>query len=132
MKRVLLVLDARHGVKVTDVRCLTELLTVDSPSPVPRPGDPFITPVIEKKKMEKPSWKLQIVLTKCDLVERADIARRVQIIRDELSEFFPRLGSNLPMMLVSGHECKGIVELQKDLAALVVKQTNTNYNSNNE
>ena len=78
---------------------------------------------MEKRKFERPVWKLQIVLTKCDLVERADIARRVKLIRDDLSEYFPGLASNLPIMLVSGRECKGIIELQKDLASLVVKSS---------
>ena len=64
-------------------------------------------------------WKLQIVLTKCDLLERADIARRITVIRNELTDALPGFSNMLPIMTVSGLERKGIIELQKELASLV-------------
>ena len=30
-------------------------------------------------------WKLQVVLTKCDLVERFELARRIQVIKQKVS-----------------------------------------------
>jgi hypothetical protein len=33
-------------------------------------------------------WKLQVVLTKCDLVERFELARRIQVIKQKVSPIF--------------------------------------------
>ena len=60
---------------------------------------------------------MQIVLTKCDLVERAVLARRMTSIRDQLDSIF--IGQDLPIMAVAPLEGLGISELQKELAALV-------------
>ena len=46
--------------------------TVPSPSPSPSPKSP------------SPKWKLQVVLTKCDLVERNDLARRMAAVHGQL------------------------------------------------
>jgi hypothetical protein len=70
-------------------------------------------------------WKLQIVLTKCDLVERDDLARRISIIHREISEALPGFSNMLPIMTVSGLERKGILELQKELAALIPPELST-------
>lgn len=64
-------------------------------------------------------WKLQVVLTKCDLVDRADLARRIQLVADELSEALPGLGNMLPIIPVCGQDGCGVIELQKELASLV-------------
>lgn len=75
------------------------------------------------------SWKLQIVLTKCDLVERSMLARRIQQIRTEVIQHFPYLGkggsTSLPLMMISGLHGNGIIELQKELAALIPPRVNT-------
>ena len=36
-----------------------------------------------------------------------------------MNDWLPGIGSNLPIMAVSGYENKGILELQKELASLV-------------
>jgi hypothetical protein len=40
----------------------------------------------DKNSMVK--WKLQVVLTKCDLVERFELARRIQVIKQKVSAIF--------------------------------------------
>ena len=81
------------------------------------------------KKRELPP--IQLVLTKCDLVKQADLARRVVLVRQQLSDFLVREPSSLPVMLVSAkpglgfnnirkeQPLGGVLELQKELAALV-------------
>lgn len=109
LKRVLLLLDARHGFKKTDYEFLTSL---DSDGKVP---------------------PIQLVLTKCDLVSQNDLARRVIQVKEQFSSIFKRQPSSLPVMLVSakaglgfnnirkGNAKGGILELQRELAALVPK-----------
>ena len=76
---------------------------------------------------------IQIVLTKCDLVSQNDLARRVVQMKSELSGVLKREPSALPIMLVSARAGVGfnnvrnnkarggILELQRELAALVPK-----------
>ena len=84
---------------------------------------------IQKTKRELPP--IQIVLTKCDLVKQADLARRVVLVRTQLSDFLVREPSSLPVMLVSARAgvgfnnirretpLGGVLELQRELASLV-------------
>lgn len=72
-------------------------------------------------------------MTKCDLVKRDDLARRVVMVREQLADVLRRETSSLPVLLVSaragvgfnnmekGHTRPkgGVLELQKELAALV-------------
>jgi hypothetical protein len=87
----------------------------------------------EKELLQNLSWKLQIVLTKCDLVERSVLARRVQEIREDVIKSFPFLGkgghTSLPVMMISGLYGNGIVELQKELVPLVPPKDPTNSSS---
>lgn len=74
---------------------------------------------------------IQIILTKCDLVKQSDLARRAYLVRKQLSDFLIREPSSLPVMLVSaipglgfnnlrnGKPMGGVLELQRELAALV-------------
>ena len=78
---------------------------------------------------------IQLVLTKCDLVTQPDLARRVVQVKQQLSDFFVREPGQLPVMLVSAragigfNNIKddrargGVLELQKELAALIPKPT---------
>ena len=68
--------------------------------------------------------KLQVVLTKCDLVERRELARRVAVLKEELRDmdFLGSAAGRLPLALVSAAEGKGVFELQRELAALAVVQ----------
>lgn len=82
------------------------------------------------------TWKLQIVLTKCDLVERSMLARRIEKIRSEIVQHFPYLGRTgstfLPVMMVSGLNGNGVLELQKELAALVPSKYDKNKSPSSE
>lgn len=124
LKRVLLLLDARHGLKKADfdfIDMLQSGLTTSSSSLPP----------------------IQIVLTKCDLVSQSDLARRVSQVRHQLADAWRREPSQLPVLLVSarpgvgfnnyfvqrrpegGGEGSsrargGVLELQKELAALAI------------
>lgn len=64
--------------------------------------------------------KLQIVLTKCDLVCREDLAKRVVLLRSELSSLIPR-ETKLPTLMLSASKGQGLTELRKELAALFIK-----------
>ena len=65
---------------------------------------------------------LQLILTKCDLVSQTDLARRVLQVERQLSDCLRRQPSNLPVLFVSVKtEQRGVIEVQKELAALVPK-----------
>lgn len=78
-------------------------------------------------------------MTKCDLVDRKDLARRAVTVRDALSDMLRRQPSALPVVMVSAkagagfnnfHEGRraprgGILELQRELAALVPRSGGT-------
>lgn len=70
-------LDARHGVKMADIEFFARLKEAFSATlPAPSPPSPVQTADERRaakkaaKLRPKRTWKLQIVLTKCDLVER--------------------------------------------------------------
>ena len=117
LKRVLFLIDARHGFKKTDFEFL-ELL---------QDG------LKETKNGKRELPPIQIVLTKCDLVSQNDLARRMVQTRTQLSSVLRREPSALPIMLVSaraglgfnnvrGNRARGgVLELQRELAALVPK-----------
>eukprot|EP00977_Amphora_coffeiformis_P013553 scaffold3586_cov164-Amphora_coffeaeformis.AAC.4 len=94
-QRVLLLLDARHGMKQTD-RAFWEDL--------------------QKRSHQLPA--LQIVLTKCDLVEATDLARRVTQVQQDVDDLLRRQPSRLPVLLTSATKRNGILAVQKDLAGL--------------
>lgn len=110
LKRVLLLVDARHGLKASDTVFFKELslqlsnLRNTSPS----------------SNAHKMSWKLQVVITKCDLIERKDLARRLQVLKENMFGLLPSsiIHSSLPVMAVSSKEKKGIIELTKELAGI--------------
>jgi GTP-binding protein len=131
LKRVLLLLDARHGFKQTDLTCMQDLVTMNYTDPTPseendiEDGQELVKPSKStqqnsKGKKSDITWKLQVVLTKCDLVERSELARRVQLVREQLSDSFPSLRiSNMPVLMLSALEGRGVAELHRDLASLV-------------
>jgi GTP-binding protein EngB required for normal cell division len=126
LKRVLLLLDARHGFKKADIEFLTELYDhvkkdmVDSSSSDAK-GAAMKPHVSASGKKRWPlTWKLQVVLTKCDLLERTDLARTLQDVRQTMFDIIPsRLCSDLPVLPISGLANKGTKELLADLASLV-------------
>jgi GTP-binding protein EngB required for normal cell division len=112
LKRVLLLLDARHGLKIGDIEFFKGLLINQHPT----------DEKVENKKKDKLKikWHLQIVLTKCDLMERMELARRMQQIRESIDDLLPgNLSTNLQVMALSSIENRGIMELQKELTGLV-------------
>lgn len=106
LKRILLLLDSRHGMKKADVDFLTSMENS----------------LLKKgHKLQLPP--LQLVLTKCDLVTQEELARRVVQVERQLSDCLRRQTSNLPVLVVSVKpQQRGVIELQKELAALVPKK----------
>ena len=43
-------------------------------------------------------WKLQVVLTKCDLVERFELARRIQVIKQKVSPILSHTAAVITVM----------------------------------
>ena len=111
LKRVLLLVDARHGLKVC-VLCMLPL-TLPQINPLHQPlfgqaGDvAFLEDLFGRKDHDsggrtghgsindggseaattppvRVRWQLQVVLTKSDLVERSDLARRLALVDDHL------------------------------------------------
>lgn len=135
LKRILLLLDARHGFKVADfefLEALQEGLKQQNNSSSSE-EDNNEGGVRRKKKKRRELPPIQIVLTKCDLVKQVDLARRVVVVRQQLSDALAREPSSLPVMLVSARAglgfnnirgadeqpMGGVLELQKELASLV-------------
>ncbi len=134
LKRVLLLIDARHGMKKADRDFLEDLQSV------------LYTETQQddrsKKSVELPP--IQLVLTKCDLVSQADLARRVVQAKEQLSDCLRREPSSLPVMLVSAkpgvgfnnvrgdRALGGVLELQREIAALAPKPERKSRSQNNK
>ena len=126
LQRVLLLVDARHGMKKADFEFL-RMLEDEHIQSVQSNSDKS-----SSRKNYTIPFPIQIVLTKCDLVSQSDLARRVTQVRQQLSDLIRREPGQLPVMLVSArpgvgfnnvdpkhHVARGgILELQKELAAL--------------
>lgn len=141
LKRLILLLDARHGLKEIDRQFLKVIYdkkysVIPVPDNVKVPDEegnitalsPSMKEVVNQQdrvskrgdigaQVADPP-KLQIVLTKCDLVERLELVRRVQLLREELHDILPKAAGRLPVVMVSSLEDKGIRELQRELAGL--------------
>ena len=136
LQRVLLLIDARHGMKKADLDFLT-MLEEQHIESVQSSSDKSTS----RKNYTLP-FPIQIVLTKCDLVSQSDLARRVTQVRQQLSDMIRREPGQLPVMLVSArpgvgfnnvdpknHVARGgILELQKELAALAQPRIMENKN----
>lgn len=156
MKRILLLVDSRHGMKAADIEFLQSMqqslleqqgsagtgssapstVSTDS-AKLSHHGVVLVCTILCSnvkltqscffllrgcfigQKRELPP--IQLVLTKCDLVSQSDLARRVALVRQQLSDSLRRQPSALPIMLVSAQieGQGGVIELQKELAALV-------------
>ncbi|GKY94145.1 hypothetical protein MPSEU_000380600 [Mayamaea pseudoterrestris] len=116
LKRLLLLIDARHGMKQADfdfLELLQQQVQTSNQSSDDKTAKSSLPPI-------------QLVLTKCDLMEQTDLARRVLQVKEQLAERLVRETSRLPVMLLSARASKpglkanaGLLELQKELAALV-------------
>lgn len=106
LKRILLLIDSRHGMKKADVDFLESL-----------ESDVYSNSTLNKKPNLP---QIQLVLTKCDLVSQTDLARRIIQVESQLSSCLRRQPSKLPVLLVSTKpEQRGILDLQRELAAIV-------------
>jgi len=131
LKRVLLLLDARQGLKRVDVEFI-EMLQAE----VERRGRALRREAEQRgTRVRLPQLPpIQMVLTKCDLVSQVDLAKRVAQVRQGLSDSLRREPSPLPILLVSARagvgynnvDIKsnrsrgGVLELQRELVSLVV------------
>ena len=142
LKRVLLLIDARHGMKRADIDFLVSLQATltrrykdycNDSSVGSRRGGSTKNHISSSSssssssiyggstvKVESELPPLQIVLTKCDLVSQHDLARRIVLVRQQLSDCLVRQPKLLPEMLVSAQmEGRlGVLELQKELSSL--------------
>lgn len=121
LKRVLLLVDARHGMKQADSMFLEGLQR----ALIQKQKVAAAAAAASKHEQQQPRVPtelppLQIVLTKCDLVSQVDLARRVVQVREQLSDCLVRQPKMLPEMLVSAQieGQGGVLELQKELASL--------------
>mmetsp|Transcript_20769 Transcript_20769/g.49109 ORF Transcript_20769/g.49109 Transcript_20769/m.49109 type:complete len:507 (-) Transcript_20769:107-1627(-) len=114
LKRVLLLIDARHGMKKADshfLKLLQRSLTEKQQS--------FAKEKDRENDISSELPPLQIVLTKCDLVSQVNLARRVVQVRQQLSDCLIRQPKILSEILVSAQVGQGgILQLQKELASL--------------
>jgi len=135
LKRILLLIDARHGFKKADFDFLDILQQTlishpdDDNNRLQSKRDVETRKGLKQNKRNLPP--IQVVLTKCDLVQQKDLARRVVQVKRQLSESLIRESKgNLPIMLVSakaglgynnirGSRARGgILELQRELASI--------------
>ncbi|KAL1922565.1 uncharacterized protein VTP21DRAFT_10104 [Calcarisporiella thermophila] len=86
LKRIYVLLDARHGFKQADKAFLD---------------------VLDSKRV-----KWEVILTKCDLVLPPDLARRHWLVSQEVSEYRHALKR---VMMVSAHTGAGIDKVRKDI-----------------
>lgn len=107
LKRVCLLLDARHGIKRNDVLFLQRLYARKGTEGVPKhnPLGPYKPP------------KLQVIMTKCDLVQRMELVRRITQVRQHLNEATPR-ETRLPVLMVSALTDKAVDDIRKELAGM--------------
>jgi GTP-binding protein len=69
---------------------------------------------------KKLSWKLQIVITKCDLIERGELCKRIQLLKYQLVNKMPSyLYNDLAIIPVSGKEFTGFPHLHKELISQI-------------
>jgi GTP-binding protein len=124
LKRLMLLVDARHGFKKSDFEFLKGL--EDKVKEGKANGESLRIPPI------------QVVLTKSDLVEQADLARRIVITKEQLRDALEREYGDLRIMCVSAKSGVGynnvgwtktgafvarggVLELQKELASIATK-----------
>jgi GTP-binding protein EngB required for normal cell division len=90
LKRVLLLLDARQGLKITDILYFNRIFEGHlkiSTKDISK-NDTIDQYQSMESEYQLPSWKLQIVLTKCDLVDRATLCQRMAHIERNLFKLF--------------------------------------------
>ena len=94
LKRVYVLLDARHGLKVSDIEFMDRL------------------------EVSKTSF--QVIITKTDLVSAEDLARRHTLIMDKLNLYSKAIKT---VRMVSAYTGAGLIEVAMDLYRLSAKET---------
>ncbi|KAG0202715.1 hypothetical protein BGX33_009527 [Mortierella sp. NVP41] len=89
LKRIYVMIDARHGLKVADKEFLTMMGSTSSK-------------------------KFQVVLTKCDLISPPDLARTYMVVQEELKKSF-RNAMTDRILMVSSYTGAGMNTLRKDM-----------------
>jgi GTP-binding protein len=116
LKRVLMLLDARHGFKLADRVYFRELLELQKEGVI---KDTSRGNQGTGKGRKRVSWKLQVVLTKCDLVDRVELARRIKVVNDDITEALPGFGNTLPVLAVASQSDPSITNLQYEMSFIV-------------
>ena len=167
LRRVLLLIDARHGFKKADYDFLKMLSNIyynnNSNNNSNEVNNEYTKEEETKEEEEKVipfrkhslSWKLQVVLTKCDLLERKALALKLQETMDNLDKLTLGLAgsTNLSVLCTSlkrpgpshrvnkkGKRFSGLDPLRRELAALLPRNINgystkiydKNSNNNNK
>ncbi|KAF9433274.1 hypothetical protein BGZ76_009679, partial [Entomortierella beljakovae] len=88
LRRIYVMIDARHGLKVADKEFLTML--------------------------DSKTRKFQVVLTKCDLVSPPDLARRYMVVQEELKKTYRNVIAE-KLLMVSSYTGAGMNNLRKDI-----------------
>lgn len=125
LKRVLLLIDARHGLKLTDKEFFEQLASACAHA--------------ANSVRTNTSWKIQVVMTKCDLVERTDLCRRITLLNTQLKDLVAPFKMHnllhLPIVPVSlqshGGGPSGISELCFQLSDLLPKKLRKPARTNN-
>ncbi|GBC08170.1 hypothetical protein RclHR1_07940009 [Rhizophagus clarus] len=86
LRKIYIIVDARHGFKLADVEFL--------------------------EMLDKKGVKIQIVLTKCDMVIPPDLARRYMLVKEKLKHY--KNVTEGPLM-VSARKKTGILKLRKEV-----------------
>ncbi|ORX45659.1 P-loop containing nucleoside triphosphate hydrolase protein [Hesseltinella vesiculosa] len=89
LKRIYVVIDGRHGLKVADLEFLKEL---------------------DKKRV-----KFQVVLTKCDLVVLPTLARRLMVVENDIRSYRHAVRD---VLAVSSKSQAGINQMRKEMLSL--------------
>lgn len=91
LKRVMLLIDARYGIKELDSQVMATLFECRVP--------------------------FQIVMNKCDIVSVEDLVRRATKVQDQLEEFLPVVV--LPILMVSAKSRVGLEAIQREIANIL-------------
>ena len=70
-------------------------------------------------KTPSPKWKLQVVLTKCDLVERNDLARRMAAVHAQLRCTFARLVIRMSLLHTGCRNIPSLTPLNPHFHSLI-------------
>ncbi|CAJ0847641.1 9201_t:CDS:2 [Entrophospora sp. SA101] len=92
LKRLYVLLDARHGIKIADIEFL--------------------------KMLDEKNVTFQIILTKCDLVIPPDLARRHFLVQETLRNNYTN-SIDPPLMVSSVRKKSGIIKLRKELLLVI-------------